>query len=213
METNSLTKKERDKLSPSDLLKRLMWGNFRFNLTKTRINRDYGKQIKETASGQFPCAVVLGCIDSRVPAEIIFDQGIGDIFSIRVAGNVLNDDVIGSMEFACKMAGAKLVIILGHTRCGAVKGACDDVQLGKLTGLLEKIKPAVEAIRKEDADYGKSDNPEFLEAVAKQNVAHVIEAIQEESEVLKKMARKGQIEIVGAMYYVESGRVEFDKGS
>lgn len=126
METNSLSKKERDKLSPSDVIKLLTWGNFRFNLTKKMINRDYGKQIENTASGQFPYAVVLGCIDSRVPAEIIFDQGIGDIFSIRVAGNVLNDDVIGSMEFACKMAGAKLVVILGHTRCGAVKGACDD---------------------------------------------------------------------------------------
>lgn len=126
METNSLSKKERDELSPSDVIKLLTWGNFRFNLTKKMINRDYGKQIENTASGQFPYAVVLGCIDSRVPAEIIFDQGIGDIFSIRVAGNVLNDDVIGSMEFACKMAGAKLVVILGHTRCGAVKGACDD---------------------------------------------------------------------------------------
>jgi len=113
METNSLSKKERDKLSPSDVIKLLTWGNFRFNLTKKRINRDYGKQIENTASGQFPYAVVLGCIDSRVPAEIIFDQGIGDIFSIRVAGNVLNDDVIGSMEFACKVAGAKLVVNIG----------------------------------------------------------------------------------------------------
>ena len=211
METNSLTKKERDKLSPSDLLKRLMWGNFRFNLTKKRVNWDYTNQIEKTALGQFPFAVVLGCIDSRVPVEIIFDQGIGDIFSIRVAGNVLNDDVIGSMEFACKMAGTKLLVVLGHTRCGAVKGACDDVQLGRLTGLLEKIKPAVEAVREQDVDYGKSDNPEFIEAVAKQNVVHVIGAIQEESMVLKKMVTKGQIEIVGAMYYVESGRVEFNR--
>jgi len=156
---------------------------------------------------------VLGCIDSRVPIEIIIDQGIGDIFSIRVAGNVLNDDVIGSMEFACKVAGTKILVVLGHTRCGAVKGACDNVQLGKLTGLLEKIKPAVETIRKQDVDYGKSDNPEFLEAVAKQNVAHVIEAILEESEVLKKRARKGQIEIVGAMYHVERGKVEFETGN
>lgn len=210
MVTKTLTKKERDNLSPSDVLRRLKWGNFRFTGAKKGISRDYGKQIEETASGQFPCAVVLGCIDSRVPAEIIFDQGIGDIFNIRVAGNVLNDDVIGSLEFACKVGGAKLIVVLGHTRCGAVKGACDDVQLGKLTGLVEKIKPAVEAIREQDTDYGKSDNPELLEAVAKQNVVHVIEAIQEQSEVLKKMARNWQIEIIGAMYYVESGRVEFD---
>jgi len=213
MELKTLTKKERDNLSPSDVLRRLMLGNSRFKGMEKRMSKDYGKQIEETASGQFPCAVVLGCIDSRVSAEIIFDQGIGDIFSIRVAGNVLNDDVIGSMEFACKVAGTKLLVVLGHTRCGAVKGACDDAQLGKLTGLLEKIKPAVEAIREQDADYGKSDNPEFLEAVAKQNVAHVIEAILEESEVLKKMARKGQIEIIGAMYYVESGSVEFETGN
>ncbi len=211
METKTLTKKERDKLSPSDVQKRLMKGNLRFTGTKEMIRRDYKKEIEETASGQFPCAVVLGCIDSRVPAEIVFDQGIGNIFSIRVAGNVLNNDVIGSMEFACKVAGAKLVVVLGHTRCGAVKGACDDVQLGKLTGLVDKIKPAViKAIRDEEAYYGNSYNSEFLEAVAKKNVAYVIEAIPEESEVLKKMAKIGQIEIVGAMYYVETGRVEFD---
>jgi len=170
---------------------------------------DYEKQIDATAEGQFPCAVVLGCIDSRVPAEIIFGQGIGNIFNIRVAGNVLNDDVIGSMEFACKLAGAKLIVVLGHTRCGAVKGACDDIQLGKLTGLVNKIKPAVEAIRGQYADNG-NDNPEFLQAVARQNVVDVIEAILKESEVLAAMENKGQIEIVGAMYHVESGLVEFD---
>jgi len=189
-----------------------MLGNSRFfNGKKEGISRDYGKQIEETASGQFPCAVVLGCIDSRVPAEIVFDQGIGNIFSIRVAGNVLNDDVIGSMEYACKVAGAKLVVVLGHTLCGAVKGACDDVQLGKLTGLVDKIKPAViKTIRDQEAYYRKSYNPELLEAVAKKNVSYVIEAIPEESEVLKKMVKNGQIEIIGAMYSVETGRVDFD---
>jgi len=170
---------------------------------------DYEKQINATAAGQFPCAVVLGCIDSRVPAEIIFGQGIGDIFNIRVAGNVLNDDVIGSMEFACKLAGAKLIVVLGHTRCGAVRGACDEVQLGKLTGLVNKIKPAVEAIRGQ-VDYGKSDNPEFLDEVARQNVVDVIEAILKGSKVLAEMESKEKIEIVGAMYHVESGLVEFD---
>ncbi|MBN4049713.1 carbonic anhydrase [Bacteroidales bacterium AH-315-N07] len=213
METKTLTRKERDNLSPSDVLMRLKLGNFRFLGTKEKIVRNYRKQIEETASGQFPCAVVLGCIDSRVPAELIFDQGIGDIFNIRVAGNVLNDDVIGSMEFACKVSGVKLIVVLGHTRCGAVKGACEDTQLGKLTGLLDKIKPAVEAIREQNSYNGKSDNSDFLKAVTKQNVVHVMEAIQKESEVLQTMARKGLIEIVGAMYYVENGKVEFDSNS
>ena len=213
MELKTLTKRERDNLSPSAVLRRLRLGNSRFKGVEKRMGRDYRKQIEETTAGQFPCAVILSCIDSRVPAELVFDQGIGDIFSIRVAGNVLNDDVIGSMEFACKVAGVKLVVVLGHTRCGAVKGACDDVQLGKLTGLLEKIKPAVKTMRDQDAYYCKSNNPEFIEAVTKLNVVHVIEAIQEESEVLKEMAKKGQIEIVGAMYYVESGIVEFNDGS
>ncbi|MBL4657627.1 MAG: carbonic anhydrase [Flavobacteriales bacterium] len=212
METNTLTQKERDGLSISDILIRLTSGNDRFIGREERISRDHRKQIEETASGQFPCAVVLSCIDSRVPVELIFDQGIGDVFSIRVAGNVLNDDVIGSMEYACKIAGVKLVVVLGHSGCGAVKGACDDVKLGKLTGLVDKIKPAViKTIRDQEAHYPNSYGPEFLEVVAKKNVASVIKAIPEESEALNNMVSKGQVAIVGAMYYVESGIVGFSE--
>jgi len=210
--TITLTEKERDKLSISGILQRLTYGNDRFIGREERITREIGKQIEETASGQFPCAVMLGCIDSRVPAEMIFDQGIGDIFNIRIAGNVLNDDVIGSMEFACEVAGAKLIVVLGHTRCGAVKGACEGVQLGKLTGLVDKIKPAViKTFQDLEGDCEKPYSPEVLEAVAKRNVACVVEAIPQESEILQKMVNKGQVAIVGAMYYVESGIVEFNQ--
>lgn len=202
------TKEMQAEITPEKALQILVEGNKRF-AQNLKANRNLLEQVNETRDGQYPFATILSCIDSRVPAELVFDQGLGDIFNIRVAGNVLSDDVIGSMEFACKAAGAKLIVILGHTRCGAVKGACDDVKLGKLTGLVNKIKPAVEVIRQQDKDYGKSDNPEFLEEVAKQNVGHVIADTLKQSEVLAELAREGKIDIVGAMYYVESGMVEF----
>lgn len=196
-------------MTPQDAYKILVDGNERF-AQNVKAQRNYMSQVTETSQGQFPFAAILSCIDSRVPAELVFDQGIGDIFSIRVAGNISNDDVIGSMEFACKVAGSKLIMVLGHTRCGAVLGACDNVEMGKLTGLVNKIKPAVEEVRASGEFKGKENTPEFRDAVAKVNVDHVIEIIKNESEILSEMIENEEIAIVGAMYDVVSGTVEFE---
>ncbi len=203
----TLTREVRDALSPLDVIEVLKRGNQRFQ-NNLKANRDLLEQANLTSEGQHPMAIVLSCIDSRTSAELIFDQGLGDIFSCRIAGNVLNDDILGSMEFACKLAGAKAVVVLGHTRCGAVKGACDGARMGHLTGLVEKIE---EAVRRETTTTGdrSSKNADFVERVAELNVLLVKEQIQARSEVLRTMLDAGQIALIGGMYDVESGAVTF----
>jgi len=203
----TLTRALRDALTPLEAIDVLRKGNERF-VNNLKANRNLLQQVNETSDGQHPMAIVLSCIDSRTSAELIFDQGLGDIFSCRVAGNVLNEDILGSMEFACKAAGAKVVVVLGHSRCGAIKGACDGVRMGNLTALLEKIEPA---IAHETATIGDrtSANAEFVERVAELNVIHVKQQIVERSEVLASMIETGAIALIGGMYDVETGAVEF----
>jgi carbonic anhydrase len=182
-------------------------GRFRANL---RANRDLLQQVNETRAGQWPFAAVLSCIDSRTSAELIFDQGLGDIFSVRIAGNFINDDILGSLEFACRLAGAKIVVVLGHSRCGAIMGACDGVELGHLTGLLEKIRPAVDGVpNPSDPSSRTSADAGFVDAVARENVSRGIKTILERSSVLHEMQAAGAIDVVGGMYDVGSGEVEF----
>ncbi|TVR39610.1 MAG: carbonic anhydrase [Cryomorphaceae bacterium] len=203
----TLTKELQDKITPKEAIELLKNGNKRF-LEKRTAGRDLLSQVEQTSSGQHPFAVVLSCIDSRVPAELVFDQGIGDIFSCRVAGNILNEDVLGSIEFACAAAGSKAIVVLGHTKCGAVKGACDKVELGNLTSLLNKIQPAVEA-ETQTTDDRSSANGEFVDRVAQLNVQHVMDEIHRRSPVLDEMIRSKQIAMIGGMYDVETGQVEF----
>lgn len=200
------TKETRSKMSPQDALQMLKDGNLRFVNGKS-FQRDYSQQAVETAEGQYPFAIILGCIDSRSPSEIIFDQGIGDIFNARVAGNIVNDDILGSMEFACKVNGAKLIVVVGHSKCGAIKGACDEVKLGNLTTLLSKIRPSVEAVSYNGDRSSK--NYEFVEMAAKENVLMTIENIKKESSILKDLIDKKIIKLVGAMYDIETGVVTF----
>lgn len=203
------TKEIRESLSPNDALQILKDGNERFS-ANLKANRDLLQQVNETREGQYPFAVILSCIDSRTSAELIFDQGLGDIFSVRIAGNFLNDDILGSLEFACRIAGAKLIVVLGHSRCGAIKGACDKVELGHLTGMLLKILPAVEAIAEPiDPASRTSANAKFVEAVAEENVRRVVAGIPERSLVLHEMKATGTIDIVGGIYDVTNGAVEF----
>jgi carbonic anhydrase len=202
----SLTKEQRDSMTPSKVIDELKKGNERFRAGKM-APRDYLAEKRSSASGQYPAAVILGCLDSRVPAEIIFDAGIGDLFSGRVAGNVVNDDQLGSMEFACAVSGAKLVLVLGHTACGAIKGAIDDVELGNLTGLLAKIKPAIPDTKFEGEKSIK--NSAYVDAVARINVKLGIENIRRRSPVLEELEKKGSIQITGAMYNLANGVVEF----
>ncbi len=203
------TQETRDSLLPADALRILKEGNARF-VANSRANRDLLQQVSETGDGQFPFAAVLSCIDSRTSAELVFDQGLGDIFSVRIAGNFLNDDILGSLEFACHVAGARLIVVLGHSRCGAIKGACDGVELGHLTGMLSKIRPAVEAVEQPtDASSRTSANGEFVEAVAAENVRRVVEAIPERSQILGEMKSSDAIDIVGGFYDVTDGSVKF----
>jgi carbonic anhydrase len=203
------TQEVTESLSPEDALQILKAGNARFR-SNLKANSDLPQQVNQTRDGQFPFAAVLSCIDSRTSAELIFDQGLGDIFSIRIAGNFLNDDILGSLEFASRIAGAKLIVVLGHSRCGAIKGACDGVELGHLTGMLAKISPAIDAVADPvDPEARTSANEEFVEAVARENVCRVVEAISERSGVLGEMRESGAIAVVGAMYDVTSGSVEF----
>ncbi|MGY3795357.1 carbonic anhydrase family protein [Aquimarina sp. 433] len=203
------TKDTQAAITPQIALQLLKEGNERFQ-QKHMADRDLLDQVNDTKSGQFPFATILSCIDSRVSSELIFDQGIGDIFSARVAGNFVNEDILGSMEFACKLAGTKLVLVLGHTACGAVKGACDDAKLGNLTALLSKIKPAVAAVT-EPADPAErtSKNIDFVNEVAEQNVNMTIQNIKDQSEVLKEMEENGEIMIIGGMYDISNGSVTF----
>ena len=191
-------------VTPDAALTLLSDGNARF-LAGTPARRDYDDQIRATAAAQYPFAVVLGCIDSRVPIETVFDQGIGDIFSARIAGNIVNTELLGSMEFACRLAGSKLVVVLGHTSCGAVKGAISSARLGNLTQLVQKIEPAVEAIEGER----DVDNADFVDGAAEENVRMVIAEIRRDSSVLATMEEEGEIRIVGAMYDVSTGVVRF----
>ena len=196
-------------MTPEKSIAYLKEGNRRFQ-NNLSANRNLLEQVKDTRQGQFPFATILSCIDSRIPAEMVFDQGIGDLFSIRIAGNFINDDILGSMEFACKLAGSKVVVVLGHTSCGAVKGACDGAELGKLTGMLNKIKPAVQAVTSpSEASQRTSQNADFVNAVSAKNVEFSIDGIRSGSEVLAEMERNGEIRIVGAMYDVSSGKVTF----
>jgi carbonic anhydrase len=204
--SRSLTKEQRDSMTPSQVIDELKKGNERFRAGKM-APRDYLAEKRTSAAGQYPAAVILGCVDSRVPAEIVFDAGIGDTFNGRVAGNVVNDDLLGSMEFACAASGAKLVLVLGHTACGAVKGAIDDVVLGNLTGLLARIKPAIPATEFEGEKSSK--NPAYVDAVARTNVKLAIENIRLRSPVLTDLEKKGSIQIAGAMYNLANGVVEF----
>lgn len=203
------TPETQDQLTPDDALEILKEGNARF-CANLKADRNLLQQVNETSNGQWPFAVVLSCIDSRTSAELIFDQGLGDIFSIRIAGNFLNDDILGSMEFACHVAGAKLVVVLGHSGCGAIKGACDNVELGLLTKMLNKLQPAVDAVSKPtDPTKRCSENAEFVEAVAQENVRLALRAIPGQSEVLRKMIEQDRIGLVGGMYDVSTGAVTF----
>ncbi len=203
------TKETQAEMTPEKSIQSLKEGNIRFQ-KNLGAKRNLLEQVRDTTKGQFPFATILSCIDSRIPAEMVFDQGIGDLFSIRIAGNFINDDILGSMEFACKLAGSKVVVVMGHTACGAVKGACDGAELGKLTGMLDKIKPAVNAvINPTDASQRTSANLDFVNEVANKNVDFSIEGIRSGSDVLAEMERNGEIDIVGAMYDVASGKVTF----
>ncbi|PKV52891.1 carbonic anhydrase [Aquimarina sp. MAR_2010_214] len=197
------TKNSQQSLTSRDAYKILKEGNKRF-LQNVKAQRNLKDQVAITSDGQYPFAVVLSCIDSRVPVELIFDLGIGDIFSTRVAGNIVNEDVLGSMEYACKVAGSKIVVVLGHTQCGAVKAACQNVELGNITSLLSKIKPAVDSIKEKEEIKG-----EAIEKVAVQNIQLSIQRIREESIILSQMEKLGEIAIVGALYNVSTGKVEF----
>jgi carbonic anhydrase len=199
---------ERDSLSPAEALHILEQGNERFR-ANLRANRDLLQQVNETHNGQWPFAAVLSCIDSRTSAELIFDQGLGDIFSVRIAGNLVNEDILGSLEFACRIAGAKVIVVLGHSRCGAIQGACDGVELGHLTGLLAKIRPAVDAVAlPSDLASRTSTDAEFVDAVAHENVRRGVAMILRESSVLREMQEAGAIDVVGGMYCVSTGLVE-----
>ncbi|HET8809758.1 MAG TPA: carbonic anhydrase family protein [Flavobacteriaceae bacterium] len=203
------TQETQASITPEKALQFLKEGNLRFQ-NNLKTHRNLLEQINETREGQFPFATILSCIDSRVSAELIFDQGLGDIFSIRVAGNIINEDILGSMEFGAKLAGSKLIVVLGHTRCGAISGACDDVKLGNLTHLIDKIKPAVNAVEEPTNPANRnSQNTEFVGRVAEKNVQLTIKDIREQSEVLRQMEKEGTVKFAGAMYDVSTGKVDF----
>jgi len=203
------TKISQDNLTPKDAYRILVEGNNRF-VQNEREPRNLQDQVFETSKGQYPFAVILSCIDSRVPAELVFDQGIGDVFSVRVAGNIVNEDVLGSIEYACKVAGSKIVVVMGHSKCGAVTAACNNVKLGNITSLLSKIKPAVDEVSTSlNISDGEKMSENSIEKVTFQNVKDSIERIRKESPILFEMEREGEIEIVGALYDVSNGQVEF----
>lgn len=201
------TKETQTSLTPDLALQYLKEGNARF-MQNIKANRDLLEQANTTSAGQFPFAAILSCIDSRTSAELIFDQGLGDIFSIRIAGNILNDDILASMEYSCKLSGSKLIVVLGHTKCGAISGACDHVELGHVTGLLNKINPAI-LLEKETLEERNSTNKNFVKNVSKNNVLHVVHQVREQSPILCDMENTGQIKIVGGMYDLDNGQVTF----
>jgi carbonic anhydrase len=199
------TQEAQAKMSPQEAIDKLRAGNARFVAGKTRA-RDLQAEVRSTAGGQYPFAVILSCLDSRQPVELLFDQGIGDVFNARVAGNVLNDDILGSMEFACKVSGSKLILVLGHSNCGAIKGAVDNVQLGNLTELLDKIKPAAAQVPN-DVQPRTSKNDDFVQKTADANVRLVMEQIRERSPILREMLDAGTIALEGGMYNLATGEV------
>lgn len=202
-----LSAEEQRKLSPDDVLNSLKEGNLRF-ATGSLTLRDHSKLIRDGINGQYPKAIILSCIDSRVPVEDVFDKGIGDLFVARVAGNVVNEDILGSMEFSCKVSGAKLVLVIGHEYCGAIKGAIDNVELGNLTGLLKKIRPAVEACGHYHGPKTSKD-PDFVDLVIRENVKLTVDNIRKQSPILNEMEQDGEIKIVGAYYDMDNGLVTF----
>ena len=204
---NALTREEQAAITPAKALSMLKQGNQRF-VRGDMTNTDYVAQVKQTSDGQFPFASIVGCLDSRIPPAIVFDRGIGDLFVARVAGNFVNDDILGSLEFAAKLAGSKIIVVMGHTECGAVMGACDGAQLGLLTTTLANINPAVQA---EAGNYSpaNSSNDKFVDAVAEENVRLNMQKLRDRSIVLREMIEKGEIALVGAMYDIDTGKVKF----
>lgn len=198
---------EQRRLTPNEVLRSLKEGNKRFT-EGTLTLRDHSKQIRDSVNGQFPKAIILSCIDSRVPVEDIFDKGIGDLFVARVAGNIVNEDILGSMEFSCKVSGAKIVLVIGHEYCGAIKGAIDQVNLGNLTALLKKINPAVEACS-HYAGIKSSKDAEYVDMVIRENVKLTVANVRRQSPILKEMEEVGEIKIAGAYYDMDNGEVTF----
>lgn len=207
----TLTKEDQDAITPEKAFTLLKEGNIRF-INNLKANRNLLQQANETSDGQHPFAIILSCIDSRTSAEIIFDQGLGDIFSVRIAGNIINEDILGSMEFACKVAGAKIIVVLGHSKCGAIKGACDHVEMGNLTVLLSKIRPAIDA-ENTILENRKSTNELFVDKVTLINVKRSMSGIVERSPILKEMAERNEIKIIGGMHDLISGEVTFTVNS
>jgi len=203
------TRESQATMTPQKSLQYLKEGNQRFQ-NNLKANRNLLEQVNETSDGQFPFATILSCIDSRVSSELVFDQGLGDIFSVRIAGNIVNEDILGSMEFACKLAGTELIVVLGHTSCGAVKGACDHTEMGNLTKLVQKITPAVNAVQEpQDDSLRTSKNLEFVDNVSHMNVQLMIDRIHAESPILTEMEKNDEIKIIGAMYDINTGEVVF----
>ncbi len=203
----SHTKETQEILTPEHALELLKEGNERF-VNNIKAHRNLLQQVNETSAGQFPFAAILSCIDSRTSAELIFDQGLGDILSIRIAGNILNDDILGSMELACKIAGSKLIVVLGHTNCGAIIGACNNIVFGNLTGLLNKIKPAIEQEIETITDRTEN-NQVFLRNVTVNNVFLTVEKVKEQSSILREMEQNHELKIIGGLYDVDTGHVQF----
>jgi carbonic anhydrase len=201
------TKETQDSLTPELALEILREGNKRFT-NNIKSHRNLLQQVNETSSGQFPFAAILSCIDSRTSAELIFDQGLGDIFSIRIAGNIINEDILGSMEFACKLAGSKLIVVLGHTKCGAIESACNNIVMGNITALINKIKPAIEKETKTTSERN-GNNKAFIENVTKNNIFQTVKKIKEQSSILNEMEYAKQIKIIGALHNIETGQVIF----
>jgi carbonic anhydrase len=202
----TLTKKMRNSLTPENALQMLKDGNHRF-VTNLKRNHNLMQQVNDTSDEQYPFALILSCIDSRTSAELIFDQGLGDIFSCRIAGYILNEDILGSMEFACKVAGAKLIMVLGHSECGAIKGACNNVKMGNLTGLLKKIRVVVKEFSKDKKVNQQSSD--FIDLISKENVKNVLKNIPKKSKIIRDLVKDKKIIIVGAMYDISSGKVDF----
>jgi len=205
----TLTKKMRDSMTPDQALQLLKEGNKRF-INNLKANRNLLQQANETSADQYPFAIILSCIDSRTSAEIIFDQGLGDVFSVRIAGNIINEDILGSMEFACKISGSKIITVLGHTNCGAIKGACDHVEMGNLTSLLSKIRPAIDD-EASVTENRNSNNEDFVEKVTAINVKRTMDSIVQRSPILKEMLEKKEILLVGGVHNIATGEVEFNE--
>lgn len=201
------TKATQDSLTPQLAIEILKEGNARF-VNNIRAHRNLLEQVNETSSGQFPFAAVLSCIDSRTSAELIFDQGLGDIFSIRIAGNILNEDILGSMEFACKLAGSKLIVVLGHTKCGAIEGACNHVEIGHITNLLNKVKPAIDMETETQSDRN-GQNKTFVNNVTRNNISITVQQVKDQSPLLREMEQSGKIKIIGGLYDLDTGKVTF----